>query len=278
MYAVAKFDSRTGRLGTPLPSPWPVFDLENVKLRHGATSMVAGKPGSGKSIYALNMVVRLAQAGAPSMYFSADSDEYTVARRLGGIIGGFDMDKIELMRHRELAQLLDVGYMEHVRFEYRIARGEDTAEFIAERLAAFEGVYGSYPPVVFVDNLINYAPSSTDWGAMLDLLVELDALSRETMSHICVLHHASESPTFVYDPKLGKSRPRGVADPVPSSAIQGKVTHIPRLVLTVAANANLRAVSCVKNTNGKQYPEADHWMTFEVQPSLQMTDMFQEML
>src|SRR6185437_13739652 len=118
MYAVAKFPSRTGRLGTPLPSPFPVFDFENVKLRHGATSMLAGKPGAGKSIFALNMLVRWAQAEQPSMYFSADSDEYTVARRLGGIIGGFHMDKIETMRHRDLAALLDVEYMEHVRFEY----------------------------------------------------------------------------------------------------------------------------------------------------------------
>lgn len=278
MYSVAKFASRTGRLGTPLPTPWPVFDLENVKFRHGAISMFAGKPGAGKSIWALNAMARWAQAGKPAFYFSADSDEYTVARRLGGIIGGVPMDKIEHMRHRDLAALLDVEYMQHVRFEYRTCPGEDAAEFIAERIGPFAEVYGSYPPVVFVDNLVNYAPSANDWGSMIDLLVELDALSRETMSHICVLHHASESESWVYDHALGKRRLRGAADPVPLSALQGKVSQIPRLVLTIAANASLRAVVCAKNTNGPQFPEANRWMTFEVGDNLQVNDKYQELM
>jgi hypothetical protein len=265
MYSLVKFPSRTGRLGTPLPTPFTVFDFENVKFRHGATSLLAGKPGAGKSIFALNLLVKWAQAGEPIYYFSADSDEYTVARRLGGIIGGYSMDKIELMNQRDLAAVIDVPYLEHTRFEYRVSRSEDAVEFIAERLSSYEAVYGAYPSIVFVDNLINYAPSATDWGAMIDLLVELDCLSRETMSHICVLHHASRG--------YGHS-----SDPVPAEAIQGKVDQIPRLVLTMAANANLRAVVCTKNTNGPQYPEADRWMTFEVQPSLQVTDRYQEMM
>lgn len=264
IYSIAKFASRTGRLGKPLPAPFPVFDMENVRFRHGATSMLAGKPGAGKSIFALNMLVAWAQLGSPIMYFSADSDEYTVARRLGGIIGGFSMDRIETMRPRELAQVLDVDYMSNIRFEYKVDRG-DAAAFIAGRMNAYEAVYGSYPAVVFVDNLINYAPSATDWGGMIDLLADLDSLARETRSQVCVLHHASRG--------YGTA-----ADPVPADAIQGKVDQIPRLVLTIAANETARAVACVKNTNGPQYPDATHFMTFNVHDSLRVTDNYQEMM
>lgn len=266
MYAIAKFFSRTGRLGTPLPDPFTSFGIERVKFRHGATSMIAGKPGSGKSILALNMLVHWAQENVPIMYFSADSDEYTVARRLGGIISGYSSAEVERLQKRDLAALLAVPYLSTARFEYRTAGKDETAQdFIAARMAAYEAVYGDYPKAVFVDNLINYAPSAHDWGFMIDLLVELDGIARETMSHICVLHHASEG--------FGHA-----ADPVPSAAIQGKVTQIPRLVLTIAASGDARAVACVKNTNGPQYPDARRWMDFRVEDSLQVRDNYREMV
>jgi hypothetical protein len=266
MYSVAKFFSRSGRLGRPLDDPFVSFGAERVKFRHGATSMLAGKPGAGKSIFALNMLDRWAREAIPIMYFSADSDEYTVARRLGGIISGLPTDRIEQMRPRELGAVLDVDYLKHVRFEYRTnGRDETAADFIAGRMVAYEQMYGAFPSVVFVDNLINYAPSAQDWGAMIDLLNEFNSLALETMSHICVLHHASRG--------YGNS-----ADPVPVEAIQGKVDQIPRLVLTIAASGNMRAVACVKNTNGPQHPSADKWMQFEVEPSLFMRDCYEELV
>lgn len=228
--------------------------------------MLAGKPGAGKSIFALNMLDRWARENVPIMYFSADSDEYTVARRLGGIISGLPTDRIEQLKPRELGAILDVDYLRHIRFEYRTqSRDETAADFIAERMAAYEQMYGAFPSVVFVDNLINYSPSSQDWGAMIDLLNELNSLALETMSHICVLHHASRG--------YGNS-----SDPVPVQAIQGKVDQIPRLVLTIAASGNMRAVACVKNTNGPQHPDADKFMQFEVEPSLFMRDNYQELI
>ena len=264
MYSVAKFHSRAGRLGRPLPDPFISFGNERIKFRHGATSMLAGKPGAGKSILALNELVNWAQNDIPIMYFSADSDEYTVARRLGGIVSGYSTDRIERMPARDLGALLEVDYLRHVRFEYRTnGKDETAADFIAGRMAAYEQMYGAFPSVVFVDNLINYAPSSQDWGAMIDLLNEFNSLALETMSHICVLHHASEG--------YGNS-----GDPVPRQAIQGKLSQIPRLVLTIAASGNVRAVACVKNTNGPQFPDADKWMEFEVEDSLFMRDNYME--
>lgn len=267
MYSLAKFHSRTGRLGVPLSSPFPVFDLENVRFRHGATSMIAGKPGAFKSVLALNMLVHWAQEGLSAMYFSADSDEHTVARRVAGIITGADAGKVDSdftgANFGPYATAL--AALGPVRFEYRAPDGEDATEFIATRLNAYEAVYGAHPAVVFVDNAINFSATTDDWAGIRDTTRDLDALARETMSHICVLHHASES--------WGRS-----SDPVPRAAIQGKVTQIPRLVLTVAADERALKVCCVKNTNGPQYPDANRWMNFMVQPSLQVTDNYQEML
>ena len=53
---------------------------------------------------------------------------------------------------------------------------------------------------------------------------------------------------------------------------QGKVTQIPRLVLTTAANYQDMLVCCVKNTNGPQDPDAKNPMSFEVGNSLRVQD------
>jgi RecA-family ATPase len=256
MFSLAKFHTRAGNIGKPLPTPFDVFDFEGIRFRHGATSMIAGQPGSFKSVFALNMLVRWARMDETALYFSADSDEFTVARRCTGILTDIDQTVIESGLSRGQADYIEsLKALNTARFEYRAM----DIDKVAERLASYEQVYGEYPSVVFVDNLINYAESATDWGEMIDFIRELDALARETRSHICVLHHASEGGV-----KAGQ--------PVPRRDIQGKVTQLPRLVLTTASEGPHLMVSCVKNTNGPQYPNADHWMDFVIRPSLQVEE------
>lgn len=258
MYSLSKFPHRAGRMGQPLPDPFPAFGANKVKFRQGATSMIAGQPGSFKSVLALNMLIAWAAEGCSALYFSADSDEFTVAKRVAGIITGEDTSVIEgdLLHGRHTKYVLQFNPVLHdVRFEYRTL----DIDSIADRAASFEHAFGEFPTVMFIDNLINYAESSTDWGSMIDFIKELDSLARETRSHIVVLHHASEG------------FPRGV--PLPSSAIQGKVTQIPRLALTTASNGLALMVCCVKNTNGPQFPNASHHMNFLVEPSMRVTDL-----
>src|SRR5690348_5354702 len=218
MYSVAKFNSRAGNLGTPLPSPYNAFELENIKFRYGATSMIAGKPGAFKTVLALNMLVFWAQQGLPAMYFAADSDEYEIARRLAGIITGANNEQVDadFTAGRFGPYLGALRSLETARFEYRAV----SLEGIAERLNAYESVAGSYPAVLFIDNLLNFVEAADAFGEMIDMTNELAKLAHETGTHICTLHHASES--------YGRA-----ADPVPRAAIQGKVTQIPRLVLKI---------------------------------------------
>jgi hypothetical protein len=258
--SLAKFAARTGRIGRPLPDPYSIFSLRNVRFRHGATSMIAGKPGSFKSVFALNLLTRWAREGKTALYFSADSDEFTVAKRVASILTGRNqMDEVEpdFLAGRIEPYVAVLKEMSNVRLEYRVMSIDD----IADRLAAWEAVYGDYPDLVFVDNLINFAAHPQDWDGMGSMLIEFDGMSREMKSHFCVLHHASES--------------WGIAsDPVPRAAIQGKLTQIPRLVLTCAANESALAVCCVKNTNGPQDPDARSPMIFQVKESLAIEDNY----
>jgi len=249
--------SRSGQIGRPLPDPYPVFGANRVRFRYGATTMIAGQPGSFKSVLALNMLIRWCRDHKLSaMYFSADSDEFTVAKRCAGILTGMPSEQVELeFRQRGQALLESLLVLKTTRFEYRTLDMEE----ISDRLHSFEQVYGAFPDVVFIDNLMNFVDVTGDWARMLQMTVDLDVLARETKSHVMVLHHASE----------GKVK---AGEPVPRGAIQGMISQIPRLVLTTWATENALGVACVKNTNGPQFPNAERAMAFSVQPSLEIEE------
>jgi RecA-family ATPase len=258
MYSLRKFAGRTGSLGTPLPDPFDIFDQARIRFRRGGTSLIAGAPGSYKSVLALNMLTKWAETHSV-LYFSADSDELTVAKRLASILTGHDTETVERRmidpagrdRYREVLAQLD-----NARFVYRSL----DMEVIENHLEAFEAVHGCHPDVIFIDNLIDTVDDPTDWGGMIHFIKQCDILSRETGSHVCILHHASES--------WAQGHP---GMPPPSWAVQGKVNQIPRLVLTVASDdSSILKLACVKNTNGPQYPMANVHHVFHVQPSLRV--------
>lgn len=222
--------------------------------------MIAGTPGSFKSVFALNMLVAWIRAGKTGLYFSADSDEFTVVKRVSGIVTGEATESIELhMSAGRTARYAEaVAELGTAQFVYSQA----DVDSIALHMRAFEAVHGAFPDVMFVDNLIDTVEDPTDWGGMIQVIRDLDGIARETQSHVCVLHHASES--------WAAEHP-GV--PPPSWAIQGKVSQIPRLVLTVGALGLNLAVAPVKNSNGPQDPTGTVRLPFVVQPSMRVEDI-----
>jgi hypothetical protein len=131
---------------------------------------------------------------------------------------------------------------------------------IATELRSFEAVYGAYPDVIFIDNLMDYVEAAGEWELMRTMTRELDVAARETKAHICVLHHTSEAAV-----------PPGVVPPL--SAIQGKVSQKARLTLTIAARGMSLGLACVKNSNGPQDPTGRNSLQFFVQPSLRVEDV-----
>jgi hypothetical protein len=234
------------------------MDMQRQTFRHGATSMLAGTPGSFKSVLALNMLVTWTRAGKSVLYFSGDSDEFTVARRVSGIITGDDQATIEAAflkgdAKRYLTAIEET--LENVVFVYELL----SMDGIADHMKAFESVNGAFPDAVFLDNLMDYTAAGDEWAEMREMTKDLDAMARETMSHIVILHHA------------GDQAPVGV--PPARSFIQGKVTQKARLVLSLAANNGGVMCACVKNTNGPQDPSGATFTGYVVDSSLRILDM-----
>lgn len=266
MYSPSKFAKRVGNIGTALPSPFPAFDIHKAYFRHGATSMLAGTPGSFKSVAALNMCERWARMGIGSLYLSADSDEFTVVNRLSGILTGDSMEVIERRlisgdSHQIDPYINELKRLKGVEFDYE----QMDIDGVQERIKTYEQAYGHYPEVVFIDNLIDFVDSPDDFGGMLVFIRDLNAIAGQTRSHICVLHHA----------KLPSGDPKNVniGKPPADWEIQGKVTQLSRLVLTLTAVGLDLNMAVVKNTLGPQSRDASVWISFQVQPSMQVIDI-----
>jgi KaiC/GvpD/RAD55 family RecA-like ATPase len=258
-----KFASRSGDTGKPLPALYSSWEKNQVDFRRGATSMIAGTPGSYKSVLALNMVAQWALKGHGILYFSADSDESVVARRMAGILTGDRASDIEARiqedpSHYEgaLARLGDLRFA----YDSRL-----TVDGVKNYLAAWETVYGEYPEIVVVDNLINFAEYPDDWAAMLAVIREMDDIARETGAHVLILHHAK---TRSSDGKDGWKEGWPPAD----WEVSGKVTQLSRLVLTLAAVDTDLYWSVVKNTNGPMDRQAKVRHGFVVEESLRVKD------
>jgi hypothetical protein len=261
MYSLKRLATRAGQLGKPLPEPcgFTSWAPAGVQFRRGTTSMLAGAPGSFKSVLALNMAAWWsAQARMSVLYFSADSDEYTVGRRASGIITGEAQGDVEANMgtdaHFYDRQLGDLGDIEFVYDQL-------TAEGVKDHIEAFELVYGAYPEIIFIDNLIDFAESPDDWAGMLLFVRAMDAIARKTKAHVCILHHARIRPE--------NKRPGW---PPGDWEISGKITQLSRLVITVASEGRNLYWAPVKNTNGPQDREAAVRYGFFVSESMRVKD------
>src|SRR5271166_3194445 len=263
MYSPWKFKNRLGDIGQPLPSTYPIFDQDDnaIKFRRGGTSLIAGAPGSFKSVFALNLAVQWSHQDCGSMYFSADCDENTVVLRLSGILTGNTMKDVEtnILKGNTHKYVQALKGLSGIEFEY----AQMGTEGIVDHVKQYEAFYGCFPSVVFIDNLIDFVDSPDDYGGMIVFIRDMASLAGQCGSHICILHHAR-----LRDGDYGPVS----TNPPMDREIAGRVTQIPKVVLTMAANQRDLYMACVKNTLGPQYRDARHILQFNVSESMRITE------
>lgn len=255
MLSLAKAFGRSANTGRPLPDVYRTFAASKIQFRLAATSMIAGAPGSFKSALALNLLVGWAKLGCYGLYFSFDADEFTTAKRAAAILTKSVVEEVEQGMRGDHADeyRTALAAMDHTRWIYKAA---DINE-IDRHMRAFESVYGEFPHVIFVDNLLNVeGGASEDWNEAREFIRNVDILAREAECHVCVLHHTTES-----DWRKGL--------PPARSAILGKLAQFPRLMLNVAPSTEGMSllVACVKNTNGPQDPSGNTFTALNLDPS-----------
>ena len=238
----AKGLRRASASGVALPAV-PAFQRltgNRVHFRRGQLSMVAAVPNAGKSALAQYFAHNV---GVPTLYFSADQDDWTTSTRLAATITGNPSWQVA----DEMAR--DPTYYAERLAESQVSYCFDASpsvEDIGHELDAYVEMYDEWPHLIVVDNLLNIQDSGElqvdQW-----ITSELHYLARKTRAHVMVLVHASEASTK--DPLWPPTR----------KDILNKLSKFPELVLTLANDGNGQLlVAVVKSRETKADPTAQH--------------------
>jgi len=238
MLTIAQAATRNKNNAQLLPDLFPALASDGIRFRRGQVTMIAGQPNSGKSLLALFYAVK---SGVPTLYISADTDAYTTAIRAAAVITGSQVNSVEEsfasgdgyeFYEDELRSL------KHLRFDFDPS---PTLDDISLSIEAYGEAFGEYPHLLIIDNLLNIAAlHDNEWTGMRDIAKAMHHIARQTDAAVFMLHHTSEAEGR---PELPPSR----------KSIQGKISQLPEMILTVAMDhdSSEYRVACVKNRFAK---------------------------
>lgn len=241
--SLARLAHREETGGEPFAAPFPVFAKNGILFRRASVHLTAGTPGSFKSMFTLVVMDKLQ---VPTLYFSSDSDFFTMASRLLAMRTGRTTDETERMLVEDKSAAAEVlKSYEHVRWNFFPSPSLD--DIWLEAYAYLE-MFGRFPELVVVDIASDVDFQDGDEFATLRALMrEMKRFARDTGAGVIVVHHTTESVP---------------GNPVqPRSAIMGKISQLPVLILNVALRGPKFYVAPVKNRFGRG--PADASLVFE---------------
>jgi hypothetical protein len=257
MLTAARATTQAANTGKPMPTPdWmrALVDLMGTAPKLGQVTMIAGMPGSMKSLFAHCW---LADSGLRTLCFSADQDANETITRLAAHATGQTRKSVEAA----FALGQDGFYRQQLQqypivFDFEAAPSLDSIE---ESINAYVEAWDAWPEALIVDSLYSVYPDQDDDSehrSMESVLHYLQEIARATGAAVIVCHHLSES---------AKGGPEV---PGPRASIIGKVNRIPETILTVAfaSGEGLFRVAPVKVRGGKADPSGAMYATLGVSP------------
>lgn len=269
MYSLLQSRRIRGSAGEVLDVKFPSLDANEIKFVRGQLVLVAAGPGTGKSVFALNLALA---AESPCLYFSADSDSFTQVTRSIAITKQMTVEdaKARVLEEGRLPKEIEDGISKlQIRFDYLASPSLDDIEL---RMDSYQEVYGEYPELVIIDNITNVRSDNSDddpFSGLETLLDYLHTMARDTEACIVCLHHVTG--------------PFNDGDkPIPLSGIKGQVGRVPEMVLTMYRNsafngADYLCVCAVKNRGGRADPTGHNvtQLVFDG-PKVTITDQMKE--
>lgn len=195
--------------------------------------MVAAQPGAGKSALGMDIAAKVKR---PTLYFSADSTELTMASRIAASVTNrllFDAEQQILRDPAWAASVL--GQVDHIRWSFD---SSPAFEDIGAEVEAFEEVWGEPPHLTVVDNVTDVQDDGGDeFSALRSTMKGLKFLARSANTAVLALHHTSEGVDSNPCP--------------PRRAIHGKISQMPAVILTIGqGDGSYMPIACVKNRQG----------------------------
>lgn len=252
------------KVGEPLPMRWTSFEEHRAIWRKGAFHVIAGPPGSQKTITCLNLVDMFGpQVG--TVYISPDSDENTMAARVLSMVLKQPTDDMEvwLKQNKGAASKALLAYS-HVKWSFH---SSPTLDDIYKTLDAYHEVEGRYPDHTVVDVAMAVDHQGTGEMNFWSLFENLKILARDCNTALTVAHHTSESI------KGNPCQPR--------EAVMGKANQTPTLILTLAPTEEGRKMNfaVVKNRMGPSDVSGQMYFTMAADPArCRIAEMPREMV
>lgn len=237
----------------PLPGALAPLERAGIKLRPGQVTIIAAQPNDGKSALALVWALRLCQEHERrTLYFSADTDESDTLRRAAAAITGYPQPYIESLIQSGwgYVQKALAGLNGGVVFSFET---DPTYQDIYQETIAFWELWGTYPDLIVIDNLMDVVGDNDDeYGSMRDTTKAAKRLARKTGSHVMLLAHCREE---------------GRANHPPSRReLTGKVSMKPELVITLLLDdeAQVMKVAVVKGRSMVKDPSGETYTSMRV--------------
>lgn len=176
-------------LAPPLPIRNSVFSSAGLVLRRRQSTILAAAPGVGKTLLATNIAVH---TPVPTLYFSADSDEWTVKQRACSILSGTPLEQVEQQLNQEAWEEYYAGLLratDHIDWCFE---SDVPPEFIVDRTFSFWEKFGEFPQLIIVDNMGNTVEDQDNEGSELRAACrEFQRIARTTNAHVLATHHVT---------------------------------------------------------------------------------------
>jgi KaiC/GvpD/RAD55 family RecA-like ATPase len=211
------------------------LDDIGAKIRRGQVTLIGAAPGGGKSALATTLAL---YSQAPTVYFSADSDKATFGSRIMASALEIHLSEAEellLTKNEEALAKLD-RLTDHMWVNFDPS---PSPKDIDEEIDCFTYIYGDYPHLVVVDNLMDVSLYGSDERMGHDAIIDFcRQLARRTGAAVLILCHVTGPYT-------------DGTEVIPRSGLMNKIDKRPRLILTLHRyDINGLGVSVVKNSNG----------------------------
>lgn len=241
--------------GEPAPPPWPNLEFY-LTPRTGNLMVVAGTSGTGKSMFAHNYVLGLAQRGHHCLYVSLDTTFDDQAVRMlsnltrtetAEILAGREADPRAWAERwgRELDRLMPAG----VRFTDRPSSIED----IEESVRAEAELFGSPPLLTVVDNVADLLEEEESAAEYHRIFAGLRQVAKRNRTLVMGLHHLRRKP-----PRYGEKEKDQGTQPVMKTDVLYGGDREPQYVLGLfRARADVLTVSILKNRGGRADPSSN---------------------
>lgn len=224
-------------------------------LRRGNVALFAAVAGMHKTMVVLNAILNM---GVPTLVFSSDSDDMTVAQRIVAIKTGRTTDSAEdfIDQQPEQAAKILRPYRSTLKWQFN---ANPTLDDIWLEAQAWYELRTAWPQLIVIDILSDVSHQGGDeWAVLREVLRQTKVLARETNAAVLLVHHCTEG---IPESKVCPSR----------QDIMGKGTAQPALMVTFGKDAQDRfCAACVKNRFGPSKKDGSDYFPMDLDPTRSM--------